>query len=345
MKRIAFLILILWLVAGCGATPTPAPDLVATQVAVMAAAAATLTADAPAPTPTSELTVPATPTAVPPSTPTPAPSNTSMPTPTAPPIPKATLTPGPPPIGPSLGRFAVVNVRSNDALNVRAGPGVNYAVVGTIPYFGRDVDVFLGGKQVGESWWVPVEHSSASGWANSRFLARQVGWVGDQVAARAAETVIALKDGDMGVLSGLVHPVKGLRFSPYATVQTGAGGDLIFTASQVKGLMADTTVFHWGVYDGSGNPIDLTFRQYYAEFVYGADFARPDVVGFDQVVGQGNSIDNIATTYPNGVMVEYHFEGFDPQYAGMDWQSLRLVFEEQGGTWYLVGIVHDQWTI
>jgi hypothetical protein len=29
----------------------------------------------------------------------------------------------------------------------------------------------------------------------------------------------------------------------------------------------------------------------------------------------------------------------------MDWRSLRLVFEEQGGSWYLVGIVHDQWTI
>jgi hypothetical protein len=29
----------------------------------------------------------------------------------------------------------------------------------------------------------------------------------------------------------------------------------------------------------------------------------------------------------------------------MDWQSLRLVFEETAGNWYLVGIVHDQWTI
>jgi hypothetical protein len=205
--------------------------------------------------------------------------------------------------------------------------------------------VLVGGKQVGESWWVPVEYNTVSGWVNSGFLARQVGGVGDPVAARAAEAVMALKDGDMGVLSGLVHPGKGLRFSPYATVQTGAGGDLVFSASQVTGLMADTTVYHWGAYDGSGNPIDLTFRNYYKEFVYGVDFARPDVVGFDQVVGQGNSIDNIATAYPNGVMVEYHFEGFDPQYAGMDWRSLRLVFEEQGGIWYLVGIVHDQWTI
>jgi hypothetical protein len=345
MKRSAFLILILWLVAGCGAAPTAAPDLVATQVAVMAAAAATLTADAPAPTPTFELTATATHTAVPPSTPTPAPSNTAAPAPTAPPAPTATQTVGPPPVGPSLGRFAVVNVRSNDVLNVRTGPGVSYGVVGTIPYYGRDVDVFVGGQQVGESWWVPLEHNTVKGWANSGYLARQVGWVSDPVAVRAAEAVMALKDGDMEVLSGLVHPVKGVRFSPYATVQTGAGGDLLFSTSQFQLLMEDTTVYHWGVYDGSGEPIDLTFRQYFQEFVYDVDFVRPDVVGFNQVVGQGNSIDNIATAYPNGVMVEYHFEGFDPQYGGMDWRSLRLVFEGQGGTWYLVGIVHDQWTI
>ena len=342
MKRIAFLALILWLTVGCGGAPAPTPDLVATQVAVMAAAAATLTADAPTLTPTSE-PAPPTRTAPPPDTPTPAPSNTATIVPTTPPLP--TRTPAPPPTGPSLGRFAVVNVRSDDALNVRAGPGVTYAVVGTIPYYGRDVDVLVGGKQVGDSWWVPVEHGNVSGWVNSAYLARQVGWVNDPIAARSAEAIMALKDGDMQTLSGLIHPGKGLRFSPYATVHTGAGGDLVFSAGQVQGLMADSTVHHWGVYDGSGNPIDLTFRQYYEEFVYDADFARPDVVGFDQVVGQGNSIDNIATAYPNGVMVEYHFEGFDPQYAGMDWCSLRLVFEEQDGTWYLVGIVHDQWTI
>ena len=246
---------------------------------------------------------------------------------------------------PQPGAIRCGNVRSDDALNVRAGPGVGYAIAGTIPYYGRDVDLLVGGQQVGDSWWVSVRHDGVSGWVNSGFLARQEGWASDPVAARAAEAIMALKDGDMVELSSLIHPSKGVRFSPYATVQTGVGGDLVFSASQVRNLMRDPTVHHWGVYDGSGKPIDLAFRLYYDEFVYGVEFARPDVVGFDEMVGQGNSINNIASAYPNGVMVEYHFEGFDPQYAGMDWRSLRLVFEEQAGIWYLVGIVHDQWTI
>ena len=45
------------------------------------------------------------------------------------------------------------------------------------------------------------------------------------------------------------------------------------------------------------------------------------------------------------MVVEYHFPGFDPQYGGLDWASLRLVFQEFEGRWVLVGIIHDEWTI
>ena len=63
------------------------------------------------------------------------------------------------------------------------------------------------------------------------------------------------------------------------------------------------------------------------------------------LIGKGNTLNNIAQVYPNGEFVEFHFTGFDTQYEGMDWTSLRLVFEENNGTWFLIGIVHDQWTI
>ncbi len=59
----------------------------------------------------------------------------------------------------------------------------------------------------------------------------------------------------------------------------------------------------------------------------------------------GNSIDNSQEYYPGAMVVEYHFPGFDPQYGGLDWASLRLVFQEFEGRWVLVGIIHDEWTI
>jgi hypothetical protein len=39
----------------------------------------------------------------------------------------------------------------------------------------------------------------------------------------------------------------------------------------------------------------------------------------------------IMEKWPNSRMyAEYHLAGFDPQYAGLDWRSLRLVFEAHG---------------
>jgi hypothetical protein len=42
---------------------------------------------------------------------------------------------------------------------------------------------------------------------------------------------------------------------------------------------------------------------------------------------------------------EFYFPGFDPKYDGMDWRALRLVFKKENEKLYLVGIIHDQWTI
>jgi hypothetical protein len=341
MIRYLMLVLIMLMLAACGGPATPTPDGVATRVAFEQAVAATLTAEAPAPTATTVPTSIPTGTAVPPASPTP------------PPVP-ATTAPGPtkvepePPIGPVVGDFAVVAVASDDVLNVRARPGVAHAIVGTIPYHGLDVEVHAGDQQVDGSWWVPVQYEEVSGWVNSRYLARQVGWLNEAVAARAAQAVMALRARDLQTLSGLVHPEKGVRFSPYTFVRAVPGPhgeqDLVFSAGQIPGLWSDPTVYHWGTVEGSGDPINLTFAGYFDEFVYDVDFARPDVVGFDQAIGMSSTINNIAEVYPDGVTVEYHFEGFQEQYAGYDWRSLRLVLEQAGSTWYLVGIVHDEWT-
>ena len=38
-------------------------------------------------------------------------------------------------------------------------------------------------------------------------------------------------------------------------------------------------------------------------------------------------IDNSHDFYPNSIIVEYYLPGTDPSSGGMDWQSLRLVFQ------------------
>lgn len=158
----------------------------------------------------------------------------------------------------------------------------------------------------------------------------------------SSEVIGALQANDLAKVATYVHPVQGLRFSPYSYINPE---DLVFTAEVLPGLLDDPQIHNWGIYDGSGLPIDLAFSDYYAQFVYSADFANADQVAYNQFIGTGNMINNLTDFYPGAEFVEYHFKGFDKQYKGLDWQSLLLVFSYEGGTYYLVGIVHAQWTI
>jgi hypothetical protein len=159
----------------------------------------------------------------------------------------------------------------------------------------------------------------------------------------AAEMVInALAEKDLAAVAEVVHPEQGVRFSPYTYVEES---HQVFTAVELVNLSGSDETYLWGTFDGTGDPIELTFDDYYQRFIYSADFANPEQMAVDEELGYSSMINNIADFYPGSSFVEYHFSGFVEDYGGMDWVSLRLVFTEEEGSWFLVGIVHDQWTI
>lgn len=163
------------------------------------------------------------------------------------------------------------------------------------------------------------------------------------VEERANAVLVALKNKDGGALSALVHRTKGVRFSPYGYISTSS--DMVIMAGSLADIYTIGKKEHWGSYDGSGEPIHLTFTEYSTKFLYDVDFLSAPQKAINTVLGHGNSLINITEAYPGATFVEYYFPGFDPQYEGMDWRSLRLIFQQEGGVWYLVGISHDQWTI
>lgn len=163
------------------------------------------------------------------------------------------------------------------------------------------------------------------------------------VQARSLAILTALRDRDPQALARFVHPDKGVRFSPYAFVDVAT--DRVLRADRLAEAWSDPSTLLWGVADGSGDPLEMSAAAYFERFVYDADFLHAERIAIDERIGRGNTLDNAREVYPAATLVEYHFSGFDPRHDGLDWRSLRLVLEEADGQWFLVGVIHDQWTI
>lgn len=159
----------------------------------------------------------------------------------------------------------------------------------------------------------------------------------------ADKLIDAISAKDAETISDLIHPVKGVRFTPYTYVSLES--DVVFNKEEIKKFFKDKELYLWGYYDGIGDEIKLTPSEYYEKFIYSEDFVNAEKIGYNEVLSSGNMLENQFEVYENAIIVEYYFSGFNSDFAGMDWRSLRLVFEQYEDSWKLVGIINNQWTI
>ena len=121
--------------------------------------------------------------------------------------------------------------------------------------------------------------------------------------------------------------------------------DQCFTADQIRVLRDDATRYLWGYSDGRGEPIQMTILEFLEEYIFSVDYTQATSVGVDQVVMTGNSLENVRDAYPDCRFVDLCYPSLDPAYSGLDWCSLKMVFAPTQSGWYLVGLIHSQWTI
>jgi len=160
---------------------------------------------------------------------------------------------------------------------------------------------------------------------------------------KATQIINLLKEKNIEEFATYVHPTKGVRFTPYTTVSMGS--DKVFTKDNMKQFFKDQIMYLWGYYDGSGENILLKPNDYYERFVYDEDYVNAEIVSYNEVMSRNNNLENQFEIYPNSIIVEYYFSGFNPDYSGLDWKSLRIVFRKENKEWYVVGIIHNEWTI
>lgn len=158
------------------------------------------------------------------------------------------------------------------------------------------------------------------------------------------QVINALKNQDLIKLASLVHPDKGIRFSPYAYVDTRS--DLTFTAEKIRHFFNDSKQYVWGYNDNNGTPIRINTREYYDNYIFDCDYSTADEVNYNATIGRSLTVSNIFEVYPRSIVVEYGKDKQKSTTDNGDWRSIRLVFEKQEDSkWFLVGILHDQWKI
>ena len=151
-----------------------------------------------------------------------------------------------------------------------------------------------------------------------------------------------IKDDDFVALSRIVHPEYGVILSPYATINLST--DRWFNADQIALFGTDTSVYVWGVYNGSGEPIVLTTSEYFSQFVPAALHMKSPILGINQIVRSGNALENMIDIFPDIQFVDFHIPGGE-QIEELEWSSLRLGFEEYEGHLRLMAIVYSKWTV
>ena len=150
-----------------------------------------------------------------------------------------------------------------------------------------------------------------------------------------------LKAKDYTRFSSYIPPEKGVQFSMYAYIQPNQ--DKRFSRQEFIKYASTNIKFTWGEKDGSGDKLVLSIKDYFNNWVFNRDFTKGEYQ-LNTFKGSGNSLNNLQETYAGFNFTENFLPGSE-QYSGMDWNSLRLVFEELHGTYYLVAVINDEWTI
>lgn len=167
---------------------------------------------------------------------------------------------------------------------------------------------------------------------------------GADIQHRAREAVIMLQAKNYKYLAERIHPTEGLLFSPYGTIDKKTNKK--FTGEEFASV--DTTKkYTWGNYDGSGDVIALTIGDYFDKFVNDVDFIGLNIKisEVNKTSGKENTLNNIEEIFPGCEYIEYFVPGTKPEMEGMDWKALRLVFKKENEYYFLVAVIHDQWTI
>jgi hypothetical protein len=226
---------------------------------------------------------------------------------------------------------------------VRAGPGADQALVGSLPPTTNGIQMTGPGQVVAGSTWTPIVANNVQGWVNSRFLTEVVdaaAFCGDQaVTTLLQEWQTALASHDAGRLAQLVHPERGLRVRRHWW-----NPEVRLSQDEVANLFTSQTSYEWGVADGSGEPIEGSFSQVILPLL-DRDLPAATQSGCNEILHGGTAG---LVQLPDGYQPLNFYSFYRPgtaEYGELDWGAWVAGIERQQGRYYISYLVHYEWEI
>lgn len=238
--------------------------------------------------------------------------------------------------------YAVVLVLPGDVLNIRAGAGTGYSIVGTLQPTASGVNRTGPAASAGGDRWVEIQNpGGGTGWVNANFLTEHVSssaFCADaRVSALLNDLRSALLNSNGDLLRALVSPVHGLdlRLWRYGTVVN-------YSPKEAQWAFQSEYEVSWGAAPGSGEETKGTFTAQplpRLQEVFGGNYSMHcnDTLDLATFALQPWSPEyaniNFYTIYKPGT----------EQYGGLDWRAWTVGVEYVEGKPTLFALIHFQW--
>ena len=265
---------------------------------------------------------------------------------TAVPLPLPTFTPLSQPTQPSPSgtpdEYAVILVAEEDVLNIRSGPGVENAVVGTLESTKTGITRTGRSSSVGEDLWVEIRvPGSETGWVNADFLTEYVNLATFCADARV-KTLIenlasAVKAKNDDILATLIHSLHGLdaRLWRYGTVAN-------YTPEEASWVFESEYEVDWGAAPGSGEDTLETFSEALLPYLQEVFSTNYELHCNDTLDLANFSLEPWPSEYANVNFYTVYKPGTE-QYGSLDWRAWTVGVEYVEGVPYLFSLIHYQW--
>ena len=154
-----------------------------------------------------------------------------------------------------------------------------------------------------------------------------------------------LKESNFNKLAERVDPEEGITFAFYADFGNpdGYGGQYV-TLSKKEISEADDQKYVWGK-DEAGKEYKLSLNEYVHQMLlqrWGKEEVDYNTITFNEPAESfAGVINTIHKYYPDAKYVEYYSPGKDEH----SFQSIRFIYQERDGEWYLIGIARDVATV